>query len=236
MLNIGQYLAEKGIAVFAPDLRGFGHFTGLKGHVMNHDEYIEDIHNIIMQVKDRYLNRITFLLGSSMGGTNVVRYITHYSRDVDGLILHCPGVSPKLPISPPIRLAGEILSLLNVKKFFSSGIPFEDGCRDPEVVKRHKEDPLRVEEVTARFGISGLKSAKKGFQSAEEITLPILIQQAGDDNLVSPEKNKEFFDQIASKDKEWKFYPGLYHEIHEEPEKDQVLSDMYAWLDYRLPT
>ena len=199
MATIGEYLSERGIAVFAPDMRGFGHFTGLKGHVMNHDEYIEDLQNIVMQVKDRYINKVTFLMGASLGGIIVVRYIITYPREVDGGILQCPGVSQKLPISLPVRIAGEILSLLNVKKFFSSGVPLEDGCRDPEVVERHKEDPLRVEEVTARFGVSGLKSAKKGFDAAEFITIPILVQQAGDDNFVSVEKNKEFFERITAR-------------------------------------
>ena len=235
MATIGEYLGEQSIAVFAPDMRGFGHFSGLKGHVMNHDEYIEDLQNIIMQVKDRYINKVTFLMGASLGGIIVVRYIITYPREVDGAILQCPGVSQKLPISLPVRIAGEILSLLNVKKFFSSGVPLEDGCRDPEIVKRHKEDPLRVEEVTARFGVSGLKSAKKGFDAAEFITIPILVQQAGEDNFVSVDKNKEFFDRITAKDKEWKLYEGLYHELHEEPEKERVLEDMYRWLDKRLP-
>ncbi|MGY5852700.1 MAG: alpha/beta hydrolase [Candidatus Thorarchaeota archaeon] len=235
MFTIGEYLAERGIAVFAPDMRGFGHFKGLKGHVMSHDEYIEDIQNIVMQVKDRYLNKLTYLMGASLGGISVIRYSALHTKDIDGLVLQCPGVSQKLPISLPLRIAGEILSLLNVKYYTSSGVPLSDGCRDPEVVKRHEEDPLRVPEVTARFGISGLQAAKKGWHLAEAIKLPVLVQQAGDDNLVSPERNKEFFDRISAKDKTWRLYEGLYHEIHEEPEKEIVLQDIYSWLEARLP-
>ena len=28
-----------------------------------------------------------------------------------------------------------------------------------------------------------------------------------------------------------RLYPGLYHEVMNEPEKDQVLGDLVAWLD-----
>ena len=66
--------------------------------------------------------------------------------------------------------------------------------------------------------------------------LPVLLQQAGEDNAVIPEKNNEFFENIASADKTWKLYDGLYHEIHEEPERDQVLGDLYSWLNKRLPS
>ena len=85
--NIGEYFGERGYAVFAPDMRGFGHYEGLKGHVMRFDEYIEDIHNIIMQVKDRYLNKLAFIHGHSIGGQWAIRYIMNYPREVDGMIL-----------------------------------------------------------------------------------------------------------------------------------------------------
>ncbi|MFX1369330.1 MAG: serine aminopeptidase domain-containing protein, partial [Promethearchaeota archaeon] len=61
-------------------------------------------------------------------------------------------------------------------------------------------------------------------------------QQAGDDKMVSPQKSKEFFNSIASADKTWRLYEGLYHELHEEPERDIVLGEMAAWLEKRLPS
>jgi len=35
----------------------------------------------------------------------------------------------------------------------------------------------------------------------------------------------------ASTDLTHRVYPGLYHEPHNEPEKDQVLDDVVGWLD-----
>ncbi|MHA2071147.1 MAG: alpha/beta hydrolase, partial [Candidatus Thorarchaeota archaeon] len=72
LATIGEFMADKGIAVFAPDMRGFGHYEGQKGHVMRFNEYIEDIQNLVMQVKDRFLNKITYLFGASLGGLMVL--------------------------------------------------------------------------------------------------------------------------------------------------------------------
>ena len=234
--NIGQYFAERGLAVFIPDMRGFGHYSGLKGHVMNFDEYIEDIQNLILQVKDRYLNRITFLFGSSLGGINAIRYIIRYPRDIDGLILQCPAVSQTLDISSGKKVAGHLLSLLNVKRYSSSDLKHEELTRSPSVIKEHETDPLRFEMVTPRFGIQGLKASVDAFKSASYIRMPVLLQQAGLDKAVNPEKSKEFFEKLSSSDKTWKLYEGLYHELHVEPEKELVLSDMASWLEKRLPT
>jgi acylglycerol lipase len=38
---------------------------------------------------------------------------------------------------------------------------------------------------------------------------------------------------IGTGDKTLKIYPGLYHEVHNELEKEAVLNDMVGWLDSR---
>jgi acylglycerol lipase len=235
MRNIGEFLAERGLAVFAPDLRGFGHYSGTKGHVMNFDEYIEDIENLVMQVKDTYLNKITYIFGASLGGLNAIRYVVKYPRTVDGLLLECPAVSQKLDVGAGKQFVGKILSALNVKRYVVTGVEYENVSRNPENIKKLQTDPLRVNMVTPRFGIEALRATKDAFRSAKGIILPVLLQQAGDDKLVFPEKSKEFFENLGSADKTWYLYDGLYHQLHEEPEKDKVLGDLYSWLDKRLP-
>ncbi len=236
MATIGEYLSERGVAVFAPDLRGFGHYSGRKGHVMRFDEYIEDMDNLIMQVKDRFLNKLTYVFGSSFGGVVVTKYVIRYTNVVDGLILHCPGVSPTLGVGRVEYAVGRLLSLLNVKRYVDNKVGFSKTTRRPEVAKRHENDPLRFQKVTPRFGIEGLKAAREAFQGAELIQMPVLVQQAGDDMMVDKAKIKEFFDALSSKDKNWILYGGLYHELHEEPEREKVLGDLMNWLEKRLPS
>jgi alpha-beta hydrolase superfamily lysophospholipase len=123
-----------------------------------------------------------------------------------------------------------------VKRYVESGISYSDASRNPENVKRLENDPLRFSLVTPRFGMEVIKASKDAFQSASNIMMPVILQQAGADKLVFPEKSKEFFDNLSSADKTWYLYDGLYHQLHEEPEKDRVLGDLYGWLDKRLPS
>ena len=234
--NIGEYFAERGLAVFAPDMRGFGHYTGFKGHVMSFDEYIEDMYNISMQVKDRFLNKIVYLFGHSLGGQHVIRYVSTYPKDIDGVILSCPAVSQTLAFGLGKRIAGEILSLFNIKRYFDSGRDRTLSTHDTEVIAEWDKDPLIFEQVTARFGIQGLKALKRAYASGKFIKLPVLLQQAGDDRMVDPARNKAFFDSLASPDKTWRLYDGFYHSLHHELEKERVLQDMETWFEKRLPS
>ena len=54
--------------------------------------------------------------------------------------------------------------------------------------------------------------------------------QGGDDHLVDPIGARELYDSVGSTDKTLKIYPGLYHEVFNEPERGQVLGDVEAWL------
>ena len=127
-----------------------------------------------------------------------------------------------------------LLSKANVKKKFNMGLNLDYISRNPEVVRRNKEDALRIHECTPRFGAEGLKAREEGFNSAYKITIPVIVQQSEEDLILIPEKNKEFFDNIASEDKTFKMYPGLYHEPFEEPGGEEFLADMFGWLDERV--
>ncbi len=233
--NIGEYFAQRGLAVFAPDMRGFGHYAGRKGHVMNFDEYIEDLHNIVNQVRERFPQRTLFLFGHSLGGLHVIRYVATYPQAVDGIILSCPAVSQRLPIHPLTRLAARFLSLLNLKIYFNNRVDFSFASHDPAVRLQHESDTLRFDRVTPRFGASALTAAENAIRLAPQIQTPTLIQQAGDDRMVIPEKSREFYEAIPIKDKEWILYEGLFHELHSEIEKERVLADMERWLERRIP-
>jgi alpha-beta hydrolase superfamily lysophospholipase len=40
---------------------------------------------------------------------------------------------------------------------------------------------------------------------------------------------------VSSADKTLHRYQGLYHEVFNEPEREQILTDLLCWLDRHLP-
>jgi alpha-beta hydrolase superfamily lysophospholipase len=73
-------------------------------------------------------------------------------------------------------------------------------------------------------------------QQAAEISLPLLMQVAGDDYLVNAAASRSFFEKVASGDKTLLVYEGLYHEIYNELPDDRttVLDDLANWLDAHM--
>jgi alpha-beta hydrolase superfamily lysophospholipase len=46
--------------------------------------------------------------------------------------------------------------------------------------------------------------------------------------------SRRFIEGVGSADKTQRIYPGLYHEIFNEPEKTQVIGELGDWLEARL--
>jgi lysophospholipase len=107
--------------------------------------------------------------------------------------------------------------------------------RDPSVVAAYVNDPLNYTgKLSARFGVELLKTMEMLQSGLSEINLPILIMQGSQDRISDPASSKMLFDGVSSKDKTMKIYEGFYHEIFNDPERQQVFSDMEAWLKTRV--
>jgi len=64
--------------------------------------------------------------------------------------------------------------------------------------------------------------------------VPTLILYGTDDGLCPPRGSEMLAQRIGSTEITARSYAGLYHEILNEPEREQVLDDICAWLAARV--
>ena len=138
MSFMAESFAEKGFTFYAPDLRGFGTFSGMKGHVESFDEYIDDMHALMKLVREKQDSGRLILFGHSLGGLHVIRYIARHPNEVDAAIIPCPAVSERLKMGSAIRAIASLLSKVNSKKYFDTGLDLDILARNPDVVQRDR--------------------------------------------------------------------------------------------------
>lgn len=103
----------------------------------------------------------------------------------------------------------------------------EGVSRDPEVIVAYMNDPLvYLGKTTARLGSEIVKTMQIVTKQAPKIKLPIMIMQESNDKLVDPSGGHLLYNLVTSQDKTIKIYDGFYHEIFNEPEHKEVLSDV----------
>ena len=79
-----------------------------------------------------------------------------------------------------------------------------------------------------------LSAMKRTAASAAEVKVPMLLLHGEDDAICPVAGSRNFFEQLKVTQRALRTYPGLRHEIFNEPEKDIVLNDMTDWLDKKL--
>ncbi len=69
---------------------------------------------------------------------------------------------------------------------------------------------------------------------ANKISLPLFLLHGGKDLMAAPDSSRFLYENIGSKDKSLQIYPELYHEIFNEPERNEVFADLLDWCDRHL--
>jgi alpha-beta hydrolase superfamily lysophospholipase len=113
-------------------------------------------------------------------------------------------------------------------------VPPESVSRDPEIVKAYAEDPLVFDTVPPELLALAGEVTVKFFEAIPKITIPTLFIHGEEDLLTGLAGAQLAHTQLITTDKTLLTYPGLYHEVLNEPERDKVIADVVAWLDAHL--
>ncbi|MEZ5570615.1 MAG: alpha/beta hydrolase [Halioglobus sp.] len=232
--SFAQFFTGYNYAVAALDHQGHGNSDGIPGYVNAFEEYVFDLGHFHKLLKERYPNRPIFLVGHSMGGLIGSIYLAQQERNVVGAILSGPAIKTDLKPGTVqmllLRLLAALLPRFGMLQLDANGV-----SRDPEVVRKYVEDPLVFH---GKMSVRMVRELFVGMEQIEaaaaRITLPMLILHGGADVMTSPEGSRFLHQHISSSDKTLKIYPGMYHEIFNEPERTEVLTEVLNWCETRL--
>lgn len=232
--NHVNHFVPLGYAVYGFDHLGHGKSDGEREVIKRFADYTETLTRYYKMVKDWHPGKPVFIFGHSMGGLITCCCLLDHKADFKGAILSAPAIKVSDSISQFTITTVKILSRIAPK----TGVIELDASlltRDPDVVKDYVKDPLVFHGKTpARLAAEILKAMMRVNAEMEKITLPFIIVQGSEDKLVDPSGAQILYDKAGSRDKTLKAYEGLYHEIHNEPERSIMFKDVEDWLVARV--
>lgn len=235
-----EALNAHGYSVVSGDLPGNGQSPGLRGHIDSFTEYLD--------VVDRWVNEVLhssdggkplFLLGHSGGGVIVTRYLQsisayHSAMPITGAILSSPALRLKLHVPSWKALLGRSLNWVMPRFRLATGLRESNVSRAVDNVTANAHDPLMVHVASVRYYNELLHAQITAMREASTIRLPLLILHGGIDPVADPSASVEFVEKLSSADKEVRVLTGLYHEILNEPERDEVIRQIVDWLERQI--
>ncbi len=231
--EFAAFLTRRGIAVYALGLRGHGKSGGERAYVRDFSDFTKDVLALAAKIRGDS-PRPVFMLGHSMGGLIAACAAAEAGTDLRGVVLSSPFFGLALELPSYLKTIAAITARIYPKFTHATTVPSDVLTHDAEAVRRHRADPEITRVVTSGLFANMLRASDRYAQIAGSIRCAMLIAQAGEDRVVDAAHSKRFFDAVASPDKQFKLYDGLYHEVLNETSRQTVYDDILHWIEKRL--
>lgn len=231
--HVARHLNAWGFAVRGYDQCGHGESSGARGSLPSDTRLLDDLADMVDSTRTRYgKDTPVILIGHSMGGLVVGRFVSLQMRAVEGLVMSSPALDAgmnafqKLLVSVLPKIAPDLRVGNGVKPQFVS--------HDPAVVAAYKADPLVHDRISARLARFIAAAGPQTLALAPQWTVPTLLMYAGDDRLLNPDGSRVFAAQAPKNVVTTQCFDTLYHEIFNEKDAGPVFATLKKWLDGRF--
>nr|WP_106784474.1 alpha/beta hydrolase [Lysinibacillus timonensis] len=253
-------LCEQGYFVTMHDHRGHGHTAELNGKKFGYfadengfERVVEDVYEVIQNVRFDYKKIPVYIFGHSMGSFIARRFMQLYSEMLDGCILCGTGtttglhkvgniIARRLAKSKGKDVKGELMNELSLggfnKQFKHTKTAFDWLTSDEEEVQKYIDDPLCGFIATNQFFVDltdGLLTIGRKYEN-ERIRkdLPVLLVSGSADPVGQNGKGVyKVANQLKNAGLEnvvVYLFEDMRHEILNEKNKQQVFNVIARWL------
>ena len=228
--HVAEYFKNANIAMVAIDLRGHGRSMGKRGHMPSFEHMMNDLKLALSEIVSAYKGVPVVLYGHSMGGNLILNYLLRNAQGIIGAIVTGPYL--RLGFEPPkwkvllAKLSANIYPALSQP----TGLEKIALARSPQVIQEYENDPLVHDKITASFFINIHQAGIDAIVRSKELKIPILLMHGAKDRLTSPGGSEEFYSN-AGPNVSFHLLEELYHEIHNEPENNDVFQTQLSWIE-----
>ena len=252
--NAANLLQSQGITVFAPDRRGSGLNPRDRGHMSSIFDFTGDINSMLRRITNEFSGHPIIVWGHCWGAKGAIlvsqdeekpkknqkeEEIIARGYPISGLVLTCPAIYSKLDFDLKKKLTIAYNHFRGDRRAMKKWeIPLTASMLtdNPVYMNYIEEDPLRLKEVTSTFFYESHKLTKLAQDACGRLSLPILILQAGADQIVDVPKVEKWLEKTKSQDKQMRIFPDASHSLDfDETWFKEYMHLVSGWLAARSP-
>ncbi|HEX9704405.1 MAG TPA: alpha/beta fold hydrolase [Gemmatimonadales bacterium] len=229
---LGERLKDAGLSAYLLDLRGHGRSGGRRAYLSRFSQLLGDLQAFRRAVRPR-TQASQVLIGHSFGGLVVLRYLETQPGDAPlAAVVSSPFLGAAF--TPPAwkLLLGRLLADLWPTLRIPAGIDASHLSRDPAVTAAYAADQLAHDLMTPGAWKEIQWAQRAVPADAHHIDCPLLFLLAGEDRIVDAHLARAFADGLKAP-VEVRWYPEMYHEVLHDPQREQVVGDVLAYLAKR---
>jgi alpha-beta hydrolase superfamily lysophospholipase len=226
--------AAAGFDVFFLDRRGAGLNTAHRGDAPNFRRLLDDIAEFVQCLRTERGWLPVFLAGISWGGKLAVALPYRKPGLVDGLVLLCPGLVPRIAPPLPRRARIAVARVLRPWRFFPIPLNEPDLFTASSIWQKFIDaEPYGLHEATARFLFSSFSLDIYLRRAAKRVTVPTLLALAEHDRIIDNAAVRRFVERFPAEVTVTE-YPGAHHTLEFEPDGHPWVNDVVKWIERQI--
>jgi alpha-beta hydrolase superfamily lysophospholipase len=226
--------AAAGFDVHFLDRRGAGLNTAHRGEAPAFRRLLDDVAEYVQHLRAERAWLPVVLAGISWGGKLAVGLPYRRPGLIDGMVLLCPGLVPK--VAPPLagRARIAIARVFRPWKFFP--VPLNEPelfTADPGWRDYIAREPHGLRAATAQFLFSSFSLDIYLRRAAKRVHVPTLLVLGEHDRIIDNAQTRLYAGRFGTP-VEILDYPGAHHTLEFEPAGHPWVADVANWAERRL--
>ena len=223
--------AAAGFEVYFLDRRGSGLNTARRGDAPTFRRLIDDVAEFVTHLREERAWLPVVVGGISWGGKLAVGLTYRHPGLIDGLVLLCPGLVPKVapPLAGRVRIA--VALVFRPWKFFP--VPLNEPelfTASPAGRAFVAAEPHGLRLATARFLFASFSIDVYLRRAVRGVTVPTLLVLAEHDRIIDNAQTREVVARFGTPATVVE-YPGAHHTLEFEPPGHPWVGDVTTWIE-----
>lgn len=229
--DVVDRLALDDVAIFAWDARGHGRSAGERGAAESVAALVKDAETFASHIATTYgiSTENTIVMGHSVGAVIAAAWVHDYAPPVRGMILATPAFRVKLYVPaavPLLRLRERLFPHGFVKSYVKARLLTHDAA-EAEI---YEHDPLIFRQIAVNMLLDLHDTSSRLLADAGAIHTPTLVLTAGRDWIVQHDAQQRFFEALSSPVKTMRDFPGFFHAIFHERDRELPIAAVRAFV------
>jgi len=231
--HVAAHFNHEGFGIIGIDHYGHGKSEGKRGASQGY-EYAFDYLDSFLEHVQWLHDKPVLLYGHSMGGGMAMGYILKRKPRIKGAIISSPAFIVSRDPGPFLRGLLHVLYKLAPGLRIPQGLDLNKISRNKSVAKAFLKDGLNHGLMSIQLAYEMIENGKWCLAHAHELATPVLLIHGDADEFTSVKGSRYFAGHAPAEYLSYREWKGGYHELHNDPEQEEVLDALTSWAGQHL--